>query len=58
MPRAWKPGDTPPPWTARNQREKDAMRDWVFYQLENFYRVHREELLKEPMTLKLAMSQS
>ena len=38
MPGAWKPGDPPPPWSARNQREKDAMRDFVFCELENFYR--------------------
>ena len=36
------PGKRPPPWSGNN----DAMRDWVFYQLENFYRVQREELLQ------------
>jgi hypothetical protein len=46
MPGAWKPGDPQPPWSARNQREKDAMHDFVFYELENFYRAQREELLK------------
>jgi hypothetical protein len=43
MRRAWLPGMPPPPWSGDN----DAMRDWVFHQLDNFYRAHREELLKE-----------
>jgi hypothetical protein len=43
MRRAWLPGMPPPPWSGDN----DAMRDWVFHQLDNFYRSHREELLKE-----------
>jgi hypothetical protein len=36
-----------PPWSARNQREKDMMRDWMFYQIEEAYREQREELLLE-----------
>jgi len=43
MRRAWLPGMPPPPWSGDN----DPMRDWVFHQLDNFYRAHREELLKE-----------
>jgi hypothetical protein len=39
----WLPGMPLPPWSGDN----DAMRDWVFYQLENFYRGQREELLNE-----------
>jgi hypothetical protein len=42
---AWKPGDPPPPWSG----DQDAMRDWMFYQLENFYRAQTEEMLKEPI---------
>jgi hypothetical protein len=42
---AWKPGDPLPPWKGEN----DAMRDWMFYQLENFYRAQTEEMLKEPI---------
>jgi hypothetical protein len=38
-----------PPWTARNQQEKNAMRDWVFYQLDNFNRTCAKELLKRPI---------
>jgi hypothetical protein len=49
MPRAWKPGDALPQWRARNQRDKEAMRDWMFYQLENFYRASAEKWLKEPI---------
>ena len=39
----WLPSMPLPRWRGDN----DAMRDWVFHQLENFYRAHREELLKE-----------
>jgi hypothetical protein len=42
---AWKPGDPLPPWNGEN----DAMRDWMFHQLENFYRAQRDELLKDPI---------
>jgi hypothetical protein len=44
MPGAWKPGDPQPPWSARTKHEKDAMRDWMFYQLVNFYRAQPVEL--------------
>jgi hypothetical protein len=44
---AWKPGMPAPPWSAQNERQKKEMRDWVFYQLENFYRAHRAELFSE-----------
>ena len=47
MPRAWKPGGPPPPWSAQNQSQKNAMRDWMFYQLEEAYRAQRAELLSE-----------
>jgi hypothetical protein len=53
MPRAWKPGDTLPQWTARNQREKDALRDWMFYQIEETYRERREKLLSAPTNLRV-----
>ena len=43
MRRVWLPGMPPPPWSGDN----DAMRDWVFQQLDNFYRAHRAGLLKE-----------
>ena len=43
MPKNWLPGTPPPPWSGNNE----AMRDWVFYQLENFYRSHREKLFLE-----------
>ena len=43
MLKKWLPGMPPPPWSGNN----DAMRDWVFYQLENFYRAQREKLLLE-----------
>jgi hypothetical protein len=36
---AWKPGDPPPPWSGNNE----AMRDWMFDQLENFYRTYRAD---------------
>jgi hypothetical protein len=39
----WLPSMPLPRWNGDN----DAMRDWVFYQLQNFYRAQREELLKE-----------
>src|SRR6516164_7537931 len=45
MRRAWKPDMPRPPWSGDN----DAMRDWVFHQLDTFYRAHREELLKEAL---------
>jgi hypothetical protein len=38
-----------PLWSARDEREKNAMRDWMFYQLEDFYRAHADELGKEPI---------
>jgi hypothetical protein len=47
MSRAWKPGDPLPPWSARDEREKNAMRDWTFYQLEQAYRAQRAELFSE-----------
>lgn len=34
-----------PPWAAQNKREKDAMRDWIFYQIEETYRKHRDDTL-------------
>src|SRR5260221_14119156 len=43
MPKKWLPGMPPPPWSGND----DAMRDWVFYQLENFYRARPDELRKE-----------
>jgi hypothetical protein len=33
MPKKWSPGMPLPPWSGND----DAMRAWVFYQLENFY---------------------
>jgi hypothetical protein len=43
MPKKWSPDMPPPPWSGND----DAMRDWVFYQLEIFYREQPEKLLKE-----------
>jgi len=43
MARKWLPGMPKPPWSGDN----DAMRDWVFHQLDKYYRAHRKELLKE-----------
>jgi hypothetical protein len=52
-PRAWKPGGPLPPWSAQNPRQKNAMRDWMFYQIEEAYREHREKLLLEPTNLRV-----
>ena len=41
----WSPEMSKPDWSGDN----DAMRDWVFHQLENYYREHSEELLLEPI---------
>src|SRR6516162_3631309 len=32
--RAWKPGDPLPPWTARDEREKRAMCNWMFDRID------------------------
>jgi hypothetical protein len=45
MPKAWEPGMPPPPWSGDN----NAMRDFVFFKLENFYRTRTEELRREPI---------
>ena len=42
----------PPPWSAQNQSQKKVMRDWVFYQIEQAYRQHREKLMSEPTNLR------
>jgi len=39
---AWKLGDPLLPWNGEN----DVMRDWMFHQLENFYRTHRIDVFK------------
>jgi hypothetical protein len=43
MPKKWSPGMRLPPWSGNN----DATRACVFYQLENFYRAHRDKLFLE-----------
>jgi hypothetical protein len=42
----------PPPWTARKPGEKEAMRDWMFYQIEECYREQQEKSLLEPLELR------
>jgi hypothetical protein len=52
MARKWLPGMPKPRWDARNQSEKEAMRDWVFYQIEEALRARRKELLSASTNLR------
>jgi len=52
MARKWLPWMPKPRWDARNQSEKEAMRDWVFYQIEEALRARRNELLSATTDLR------